>query len=88
MRRKWRPQPFLVGTNSGRGCARWIRFVEDGDLKASLGVLKGTGNLSGKKATLGEEDPNILRQDAELTKMEKNSSFATRELMATLNGIG
>ena len=38
--------------------------VEDGDLKASLTLLKGLGALSGRIRAIGSDDPEVIEEEA------------------------
>jgi len=61
--------------------------VDQGNLTASLVVLKGMGAFSGTLVTPGPEDPEVLRkaaklaqEEAELVKAEQKSSRLMRRL--------
>jgi len=56
--------------------------VEQGDVKASLAILKGIGALSGHLPTAGSEDPTVLREEAELSDREEQTSLMMRGLLA------
>lgn len=62
--------------------------VHNGDLSASLAVLRGTGALSGTPVRPGPEDPAVLRENAqvereesELLRTERKSSHELRRLI-------
>ncbi len=62
--------------------------VDEGNLVASLAVLKGMGALSGTPVTPGLEDPEALRQaaklaqeEAQLVEAEQKNSRLMRKLM-------
>ena len=63
--------------------------MDQGNLTASLVVLKGMGAFSGTPVTPGLEDPEALRQaaelaqeEAELVKAEQENSRLLRKLVA------
>ena len=53
--------------------------VDQGNLTASLAVLKGMGALSGTPVSSGCEDPKILSEEAELAREEAELVKAERE---------
>jgi len=54
------------------------KAVHQGDLGASLAVLRGTGALSGTPVRPGPEDPAVLRENAEANKEESELLIAER----------
>ena len=60
------------------------KAVADGDLRASLQVLRGTGMLSGDRTRVGSEDASHLRDDAEVAE-EKDRVY--RIMRRGRNGI-
>lgn len=56
--------------------------VDRGDVRVSLEILKGLGRLSGKRATVGSDDPEELRKHAEIKQKEWDAVLRTRELLA------
>ena len=57
-----------VLATSRRAAETVDKAVADGDVKAALQVLRGTGMLSGDRARAGSEDPSHLKDDAEVAE--------------------
>lgn len=57
--------------------------VEQGDLKASLAVLRGVGALEGRNPTIESDDPRELADNAEHTAAQARNA---REMSRMLIG--
>ena len=56
--------------------------VEDGNLRASLQVLRGVGLLTGERHKIGSDDPNVLREEAAIQERAEASDRGLRDLIA------
>lgn len=63
-----------------RAAENVARAVDEGDLKASLAVLRGLGTLAGKEPVSGPEDAEVLREEVEIAEKEQESSRTFRRL--------
>ncbi len=61
--------------------------VHQGDLSASLQVLRGMGALIGTPVRLGPEDPEVLRENAELAREESELLRAERKNSRQLRNL-
>ena len=64
--------------------------VEQGNLNAALAVLRGIGALSGTPVTPGLEDPEVLREHAEMAREESEllraETKSSRQLRSLIVG--
>lgn len=81
----------LSNAASARLLAAWNKAaenvataVENGDLKASLLVLRTFGTAFGVNSSIGSDDPEKLADDADLTATELRNAAHVRRLMATI----
>ncbi len=58
--------------------------VEQGDLKASLAVLRGIGMLEGEAPSIGSDDPEVLAENAEQAAVQTRTF---REMSRMLVGM-
>lgn len=69
----------------GEQAVRTVRqAIEADDVRVALAVLKGLGLLGGEMPSVGEDDPGILREEAQL---RRNEAEMQRRLRA-LNSLG
>ena len=54
--------------------------VAGGDTRVALAVLKGLGLLDGQRTEIGKDDPDTLRDEADLTAREAASEQQLREM--------
>ena len=59
--------------------------VEAGDLATALKVLKGIGALSGDGVTISSEDPEVLRDEAQIAQATAQKE---RSLQRFMNSFG
>ena len=63
-----------------RAAANVAKAIEEGDLRASLAVLRGLGSLAGKGPVCGTDDPQVLREESEIAKKESQFHRSLRNL--------
>ena len=69
----------------GEGAAEVVaQAVDQGNVRVAMEILKGLGNLSGKRATVESDDPEELRKHGEIEQKERDSALRTRELIANI----
>ena len=59
------------------------RAVEEGNLQASLAVLKGLGFMSGERPSVGPVEEQAVAEEAELAEMTRRQSESLRRLLAS-----
>lgn len=57
--------------------------IEAGDGRMALQVLKGVGALSGQSPPCASDDPDILRQEAEIAQQASESDRQMRKLLSS-----
>ncbi len=57
-----------------------VELRSSGDARVALAVLKGLGLLSGQRVEIGDEDPEILRAEAELAERRAANKRALDEI--------
>ena len=58
--------------------------VDSGDPKTALALLKGMGLLDGRRAAIGSEDPEVLREEANLDERDAETDRLMRMIAASL----
>ena len=68
----------------GRAADNLAAAVEQGDLKASVLLLKGLGGLAGVAPHVGSEIPEQLAEEAEISQVEAQTAASLRRSLAIL----
>ena len=61
--------------------------VRGGDTRAAIAVLKGLGLIPGEPLSIGSDDPEVVRVEAELAEEEAKTSRMMRRLSAAIKGM-
>jgi len=67
---------------ASRAAGNLVSAIQDGDLRSSIAVLKGIGALPGTPLRIGSDEPEDLKEEAQIARDEARADRSIRSLIA------